>query len=57
MSVTAQQAFTVYARADRLYSESDVEAALSRMADEITARLKESNPLVLCVMTGGIVAA
>jgi hypoxanthine phosphoribosyltransferase len=57
VSVTAQQAFAVYARADRLYSECDVEAALSRMADEITARLKESNPLVLCVMTGGIVAA
>ena len=57
MSVTAQQAFEVYAHADRLYSESDVEAALSCMAAEITVKLKESNPLVLCVMTGGIVAA
>lgn len=57
MTVTAQQAFAVYAKADRLYSESEVEAALDRMADAITARLKDSDPLVLCVMTGGIVAA
>lgn len=34
-----------------------METALDRMADEITASLKDSDPLVLCVMTGGIVAA
>ncbi len=55
VTVTAQQAFAVYANADRLYSESEVEAALERMAEAVSARLKDSNPLVLCVMTGGIV--
>ncbi|MEW6354166.1 MAG: hypoxanthine-guanine phosphoribosyltransferase [Pseudomonadota bacterium] len=57
MSVTAQQALDVYVHADRLYSKTDVEQALQRMAEQITARLKESNPLVLCVMTGGIIPA
>ncbi len=56
MSVTAEQALSVYTRADRLYSQAEVEAALARMAGEIGARLKGRNPLLLCVMTGGVVA-
>ena len=56
MSVTAEQALSVYTRADCLYSQAEVDAALTRMADEISARLKGSNPLLLCVMTGGVVA-
>jgi hypoxanthine phosphoribosyltransferase len=34
-----------------------VEAAMDRMAGEITSDLAEADPLVLCIMTGGIVAA
>ncbi|MEO5702803.1 MAG: hypoxanthine-guanine phosphoribosyltransferase [Gammaproteobacteria bacterium] len=55
MSITAQQAREVYEQADLLYSEHQVEAALTRMAAAISARLSNSNPLVLCVMTGGMV--
>jgi len=55
VTVTAQQAFAVYAKADRLYSESEVESALDGMATAVGAKLKDTNPLVLCVMTGGIV--
>lgn len=57
MSVTAQQALAVYSQADVLYTEHEVEAAIERMAQEITAQFKDSNPLVLCVMTGAVVIA
>jgi hypoxanthine phosphoribosyltransferase len=47
----------VQATADLLYSEEQVEAALDKMASAIGAKLANRNPLVLCVMNGGIVAA
>ncbi len=45
----------VQASADLLYNEQDVDAALNRMAETINNVLAEHNPLVLCVMNGGIV--
>lgn len=45
------------ARADLLHSEQAVEAALDTMATHINAALADANPLVLCVMNGGIVVA
>jgi hypoxanthine phosphoribosyltransferase len=42
--------------ARRLHSEEEVEAALDRMAEAITNALADSNPLVLCVINGGIIA-
>lgn len=47
----------VQATADLLYSERQVEAALDKMASAINDLLAGSNPLVLCVMNGGIVVA
>ena len=47
----------VYRRADRLHSAAEVDAAVARMGRQISARLEQSNPLVLCVMTGGVVFA
>lgn len=41
--------------AELLYSKEQVEDALDKMAEEITQKLSETNPLLLCVMTGGIV--
>jgi len=38
-----------------LYDETQVEAALDRLAAAISAELSDSNPLVLCVMNGGII--
>ncbi len=57
MPVTAQEAQQVYDQADLLYSEQQVEAVLVRMAAEISVKLKGHDPLVLCVMTGGMIAA
>ncbi len=53
--INAQQAWEVLQRADRLYSPEQVEAALADMAAEITRVLAGSDPLLVCVMTGGVV--
>ncbi len=42
--------------ADRLFSISEVETSIDRMAVAITERLRYRNPLVLTVMTGGMIA-
>lgn len=52
-----QEIRATWAHADRIYSKQDVEAAYDRMAADITARLSNSNPLVLCVMVGGLIPA
>jgi hypoxanthine phosphoribosyltransferase len=39
-----------------LHNEQEVEAALDNMAAEISRQLFDSNPLVLCVINGGIIA-
>lgn len=54
-AITAQQAWEVLARADRLYAPEAVEAALDRMAQAIGQRLAAVNPLLVCIMTGGVV--
>jgi len=56
MSVTGKQAMRVFDRADRLYSQQQVEEAIQCMASEITEHMAEKNPLVLCVMTGGLIS-
>ncbi|MGZ8096293.1 MAG: hypoxanthine-guanine phosphoribosyltransferase [Methylosarcina sp.] len=47
----------VQATADLLYTEAEVEAALDKMAHDINRSLADRNPLLLCVMNGGIVVA
>jgi hypoxanthine phosphoribosyltransferase len=47
----------VQATADLLHSEQDVEAALDDMAQKINSTLAGHNPLLLCVINGGIVTA
>lgn len=55
MALTAEQARQVLARADRLYSAAEVEAAADRMAEAITADLADRDPVLMCVMNGGLV--
>lgn len=45
----------VMTEADLLITKSEVEAAIARIAQELTVDLSESNPLVLCVMNGGMI--
>jgi hypoxanthine phosphoribosyltransferase len=54
-SITPQQAWTVFSQADCLYPAEVVEAALNDMAGKITAAIGQSNPLLICIMTGGVV--
>jgi len=41
--------------AQLLYTEAEVDASIDNMALKINATLKTHNPIVLCVMNGGIV--
>lgn len=45
----------IFARAKCLYSSSDVEQALQGMADVIHEDLQDTDPVVLCVLIGGVV--
>lgn len=45
----------VYAKATCLYTKEQVEVALDHLAEEISDRLGNSNPIFLCVVLGGIV--
>jgi len=45
----------VYHRSTCIYTKSEVESALDRMAYDIHAALEDLNPILLCVMVGGLV--
>ncbi|MHB8741966.1 MAG: hypoxanthine-guanine phosphoribosyltransferase [Sulfuricaulis sp.] len=55
MSISAQQAREVLQQAECLYLPDQVEAALDVMASQINECLDGTDPLVVCVMTGGVV--
>jgi len=50
-----QKARVLLAEADLIHSETTVQSALAEVAERIRARLAGKNPLVLCVMTGGVI--
>jgi hypoxanthine phosphoribosyltransferase len=45
----------VYDNATQLYSTAEVEAALDKMAASISEVFQDKNPVILCVMVGGLV--
>lgn len=45
----------VVENATELHSAKDIEKQLDRMAKEITKDLSEADPIILCVMIGGVV--
>ncbi|PHS46830.1 MAG: hypoxanthine-guanine phosphoribosyltransferase, partial [Marinobacter sp.] len=50
MTDTVAEMNQVMAEADCLVDEQQVQTAIGNLADDITARLKDSNPLLFCVM-------
>jgi len=46
---------TILEKATCLYNTSEINMALDNMAKAITNKLKNSNPLILCVMTGALI--
>ena len=57
MGITLEEAQRVMAEADLLYSAADIARALDVLATSITEALADKNPLVLCVMNGGVITA
>ena len=57
MSLNLEEIKRARDEADCLADETTVEAALDRMAAEITARLADANPLVYAVMNGALIFA
>lgn len=54
-TINAQQAWQVLQQADCLYKPPQVEAALDTMAAAIVRELAGLDPLLVCIMTGGVV--
>lgn len=50
----AEQAWQVFQDADVLYTPEEVEGALDTMAHDIASVLSDKNPVLLCVMNGGL---
>ena len=50
-----QAAHKLLAEAETIHSADAVQAALDAVAARIRARLADKNPLVLCVMAGGVI--
>jgi hypoxanthine phosphoribosyltransferase len=55
MPLTKLELNLIRSDAEELHSPEQIHAALDRMAEEITATLADTQPVVLCVLTGGII--
>jgi len=55
MTVTQKHIQQVRAEADCLFTAEQVNVVLNNMAEEISAKHRDNNPLVLCVMNGGLI--
>jgi hypoxanthine phosphoribosyltransferase len=55
MAITPQQAAEVLATAELIYSQDQVERELDRLALEVTGKLSDEDPLVLCVLNGALI--
>jgi hypoxanthine phosphoribosyltransferase len=53
--MTVTDANMMFSEADCLVSEPAVISAIGRLAAEITVRLKDANPVVICIMNGGLI--
>jgi hypoxanthine phosphoribosyltransferase len=53
--ISAAQAAAVYARARLLLSAEEVDLAIKKMAEAITCQLGQANPIVVCIMNGGLI--
>jgi hypoxanthine phosphoribosyltransferase len=57
MNLESENIQGVLESADQLHTQADVEKALNRMAADITQVMADQDPLLLCVMTGGLIAS
>lgn len=57
MSENLEHIRQVMREADCLHAQTEVEAAIARIAAEVTEKLQDANPVVFCVMNGGLIFA
>ena len=57
MSIDTDKVRSVLESAEQLCTQQEVEAALDRMAADIGRHIGDRNPLLLCVMTGGLIVS
>lgn len=57
MAIDAAEARRVFEASECLFTQQQVEQALDRMAAEITREHAAADPLILCVMNGGLIPA
>lgn len=55
--MTSAEVTDLRRRARCLYSAAEVEVALDRMAAAIEQKIGDSNPILLCVMNGGLITS
>ena len=55
--MNGNDASKLLAESDLLISENDVIGAIVRLADEMTADLKDADPVMICCMNGGLIFA
>ena len=55
--MTLDQIIEVQARSTQLHSEAEVETVLDSMAVSITTEMADKNPLVICIMHGGLITS
>lgn len=53
--ITHSEISQVMANAECLFNQAQIDAALDKMAADITGVLADKNPVLLCVMNGGII--
>ena len=54
-SIDSNMIQTIFNKADCIHDLPTIEKALDHMADGITQKLKNANPLVICVMVGALI--
>ena len=55
MSADLEHIRQIMREADCLYTEAEVEAAIARVGAQINEQLADANPVVFCVMNGGLI--
>jgi len=50
-----EEILNIQENAELLHSESEIDLAIKAMAQKINSQLQDKNPIILCVMNGGVV--
>jgi len=55
LKITPEEAWNAYKNADLIHDEAAIQGAFADMAANIITDLSELNPLLVCVMNGGVI--